>query len=181
MYLDDHELKEANQYRYLGVIFDKKLTWRPHIEEVGLKCKKKLNILKTLVHSKFCQNIAEVVRIYRSLIQSIMDYACEAYNSASPSVKGVLNSIQYEALKIPAGAKKGTSLKALQAEFGEMPLELRREMLSIRLRKRIESIPNHPLKGGLVDCWHYRLCISSNSNKSFGLRTGNLHQIIYQT
>ena len=36
LYLDDHELKEANQYRYLGVIFDKKLTWRPHIEEVGL-------------------------------------------------------------------------------------------------------------------------------------------------
>ena len=73
LYLNDHELREAHQYRYLGVIFDKKLTWRPHIEEEGLKCEKKLNILKTLVHSKFCQNIAEVVRIYRSLIQSIKE------------------------------------------------------------------------------------------------------------
>ena len=121
--LDDHELKEAHQHRIPGIIFDKKLTWRPNIKEVGLKCKKKLNILKTLVHSKFCQNIADIVRIYRSLIRSIMDYACEAYDSASPSVKGVLNSIQYEALKICAGSKKGTSLKALQAEFGEMPLQ----------------------------------------------------------
>ena len=65
-------------------------------------------------------------------------------------MKGVLDSIQYEALRICAHAKQGTSLKTLQVEFGEMPHELRREMLSIRLRKRIESIPNYPMKEGLI-------------------------------
>ena len=67
-------------------------------------------------------------------------------------MKGILNSIQYEALQICAGWKQGTSLKTLQAEFGEMPLELRREMLTIRLRKRIESISNHLMKDKLIDC-----------------------------
>ena len=180
LYLGDNELKVAHQYTYLGVVFDKRLTWRPHIEKVALRCKKKLNILKALAHSKFCQNISDIVRIYRSLIRSIMDYACEAYNSASASVKNILNSIQYEALRICAGSKQGTSLQTLQTEFGEMPLELRREMLSIRLRKRIESTPNHPLKGELVDCWQYELCITSNSRKPFGLRTRNLPHIIHQ-
>ena len=180
LYLGDHELKNNQQYRYLGVIFDKRLTWRPHLQEVALSCKKKLNILKALTHSKFCQNIQDLLRVYRSLIRSIMDYACEAYDSASPSVKGILNSIQYQALKICAHAKQGTSLKTLQVEFGEMPLEIRREMLSIRLRKRIESVPNHPMKERLINCWQFELCKMSNSRKPFGLRTQNLHEVIDQ-
>ena len=156
------------------MIFDNKLTWRPHLQDVALRCRKKLNILKVLAHSKFCQNIHYLLSVYKALIRSIIDYACEAYDSASDSVKNILNSIQYDALRICSRAKRGTSLKTLQAEFGEMPLDLRREMLSIRLRKRVDYIPNHPMKESLKKCWQFDLLRSSNSREPFGLRTQNL-------
>ena len=174
LFLGDHELKNENQYRYLGVIFDKSLTWRPHLQDVALRCKKKLNVLKALTHSKFCQSIQDLIRIYRSLIRSLIDYACEAYDSASKSAKRVLDSVQYQALKICSLSKQGTSLKTLLVEFGEMPLEIRREMLTIRLRKRVESMPNHPMKSGLTPCWQFDLCKISNSREPFGLRSQNL-------
>ena len=40
--LGENELENATQYRYLGVIFDNKLTWRPHLQDVALRCRKKL-------------------------------------------------------------------------------------------------------------------------------------------
>ena len=109
--LEKNELKFAPQYRYLGVIFDRRMTWRPHLQDVVLRCKKRLNILKVLAHTNFCQSIQELLGVYRSLIRSIIDYACEAYDSATMSVKNVLNSIQYQALTICANAKKRDSHK----------------------------------------------------------------------
>ena len=46
LWLGENKLKFANQYRYLGVIFDKRLSWKPHIQDVALRCKKRFNILK---------------------------------------------------------------------------------------------------------------------------------------
>ena len=164
-------LRTTSSILNLGAIFNKRLTWRQHLQEVALRCKKNLNNLKALTHSKVCQNTQDLLRVYRALIRSIMDY-----DSVSPSVKCILDCIQYEALRIFAHAKQGTSLKTQQVKFGEMPLELRREMLSIRLRKY--QIPQW--KRDWLTAGSFELCKMSNSKKPFGLRTQNLPGVIDQ-
>ena len=63
-------------------------------------------------------------------------------------------------------------------EFGEMPLELRREMLSARLKARIESTPNHPMKEGLKNCWQFEFCKNTASKEPFGQRTLNSFEFL---
>ena len=41
-------LPYEDKVKFLGVIFDKKLTWGPHIDSLKLKVKKSLNILKVV-------------------------------------------------------------------------------------------------------------------------------------
>lgn len=41
-------VKVESTVRFLGVTFDKGLTWKPHIDNVVEKCSKRMNILRVL-------------------------------------------------------------------------------------------------------------------------------------
>ena len=45
----------VQEYKYLGLIFDKKLSFIPHIKYLKAKCLKSLNILKVLSHTSWVQ------------------------------------------------------------------------------------------------------------------------------
>ena len=48
LYLNGHKIPIVNQVIFLGVIFDKKLTFLPHIKYLKNKCLKALNLLKVV-------------------------------------------------------------------------------------------------------------------------------------
>ena len=48
LYLDDRKLKVVKETKFLGLIFDSKLSFRPHINNLRTSCLKKLNILRVL-------------------------------------------------------------------------------------------------------------------------------------
>ena len=171
LYIRGQKLTPHKEHKYLGVTFDKRMTWRPHLLDISKRCKGRINVIKSLAYAKWSGDAKELVMIYKALILSIIDYGCEAYNSATTSAKNMLNSVQYQSLFVCAGARKGTSLKTLQVELGEMPFDLRREMLSIKLRKRIESMRKHPLNEDVKDCWQFNILGGANSRLAFGRRT----------
>ena len=57
--------------KFLGLLFDSKLTFLPHIKMLRNKSLKALNILK------FVSSTASL-NLYRSLIRSKLDYGCIA-------------------------------------------------------------------------------------------------------
>jgi hypothetical protein len=46
--LNEQILEVVNTHRILGLILDRQVTWRPHIEKVKAKCSKRLNLLRHL-------------------------------------------------------------------------------------------------------------------------------------
>ena len=48
--LDGSEIPVINQYKFLGVIFDKKLSFIPHIQYLKDKCNKILKLLCIIAH-----------------------------------------------------------------------------------------------------------------------------------
>jgi len=46
--IDKKQIKIENKVKFLGVIFDSKLTWKPHIDYIVEKCKKRLNLLRAI-------------------------------------------------------------------------------------------------------------------------------------
>lgn len=129
----------------MGIWFDKSINWKVHIEKVVGKCKKILNIVRCLKGREWGAHRASLKTVYIGLIRSVLDYGCMVYESASKTVLKKLDVIQYQALRICCGAKKTTPVSALQVEMGEIPLEIRREQMSMvywaHLRGHGENYP----------------------------------------
>lgn len=139
--------------KFLGLIFDRKLNWTQHVQYIQDRCKKRLQLLKCISSSKWGADSRMLLRIYRALIRPIIEYGCEVFDSASDTLKAKLDSIQYRALKICAGAVCRTSLMSLQVECGEAPLSLRRNYLVNMYAMNVKSMKNHPNRYMLNDCW----------------------------
>ena len=144
--INNQQLKVDTKAKFLGLVFDSKLTWNDHVKYVQEKCKKRLNLMRAVAGNTWGSNKKALLTIYRSLIRSIIDYGAIAYNSASDSVKNRLNVIQHKALRIACGAFCSTAVSALQVETGEMPLALRRSQQEIKYAVKIKATINHPAK-----------------------------------
>jgi len=46
--LNGKEIKLEQTAKFLGVIFDSRLKWKPHIDYIITKCKKRINIMRAV-------------------------------------------------------------------------------------------------------------------------------------
>ena len=53
LYLDKTKIEVVSEFKFLGIIFDRKLSFLPHITTLKKKCKKALNLLKVVAHSEW--------------------------------------------------------------------------------------------------------------------------------
>lgn len=90
------ELERVECFKYLGLWFDKRLTWSVHIQKMIGKCKKVLNVMRCLCGVDWGANRT----IYFSLIRSVFDYGCVAYRSAAKFHLSKLDVIQHKALRL---------------------------------------------------------------------------------
>ena len=109
------------QVKFLGIIFDCRLTWLNHIQYIHTKCIKILNCMRLLTGTKWGANSYTLRTMYFALIRSKIDYGCEVHNSASHSVKKLLDNIHLQCLCICTGSMKKASLASLQVEMGNPP------------------------------------------------------------
>ena len=68
--------------RFLGITFDRRLSFVPHVEYLKAECLKALNLLKMLSHTSCGADQTTLLKLYRSLIRSKLDYGCIMYGSA---------------------------------------------------------------------------------------------------
>ena len=54
---------------FLGILFDRKLSFIPHIEYLKAKCLKALNLLKVLPHTSWGADQTTLLKLYQSLIR----------------------------------------------------------------------------------------------------------------
>ena len=122
----------VDNIKFLGLHFDNKLNWNTHIDYIVAKCKKSLNLIRSLTSHKWGSNKKVLLIVYNSLIKSRMLYGSEIFHTASKKSLKKLDTLQYEALRICSGAIKGTPLAALPQECGRLPLSIERNKILYR-------------------------------------------------
>ena len=70
------------QIEYLGMIFDKKLTFSPHINDLIVNVKQRCNILKIVSNLNFGADRTTLLRIFQALCLSKIDYGSQVYGAA---------------------------------------------------------------------------------------------------
>lgn len=154
--LYDKVIGKVSSFKYLGVVFDSRLTWREHIDRIETKCKKVVNVMRCVAGRGWGASSSALKRLYQALIRSVFDYGCVAYGSAARSVLRCLDVLQSEALRVCCGAFKTSPVSALQVEMGEMPLDLRRTQVSVNYWVHLGGHGDaHPTKEVRLECWEY--------------------------
>jgi len=169
--INGQEIKGDDKVKFLGIIFDKRLTWRRHFEYIENKCKQRLNLMRKLTGTQWGASKESLLTIYRALIRSLLDYGAEALDSASQSMKAKFDVIQAKCLRICCGAMTTTALESLQNECGELPLELRRYKQQLNYAAKIKMTYNHPNRNILEDHWTNHYGREYNKNSSFYNKT----------
>ncbi|GFV00312.1 putative RNA-directed DNA polymerase from transposon X-element [Trichonephila clavipes] len=146
IHIGNVQIPVVSEVRFLGVIFDCKLTFLPHVLYLRKKCERSLNILKVLSNTLWGADRVPLLRIYQALILSRLDYGCVVNGSARASVLRRLDTIHHSALRIISGAFRTSPVTSLYVVCHQPPLELRRRQLSANYFIRAMSVPAHPLK-----------------------------------
>ena len=82
LWLDREPIPVASETRFLGLVFDRRLTYREHFKILREKCFKAMNILKCVSRTSYGADRKTLLLFYRSFIRSKLDYGCFIYDSA---------------------------------------------------------------------------------------------------
>ena len=106
--------------KFLGMIFDRKLSFIPQLHYLKEKCLKAINLLRVVAHTSGEADQQTLLHFYRSLIRSKLDYGCIVYGSARPFYLKILEPIHNHALRFTTSPAVSLCVQA-----SEPPLALR--------------------------------------------------------
>ncbi|GFW21974.1 putative RNA-directed DNA polymerase from transposon X-element [Trichonephila clavipes] len=160
----DIQIPVVPDVRFLGVIFDRRLTFLPHILQLRKRCEKSLNLLKVLSNTSWGADRTSLLRVYQAIVLSRIDYGCVVYGSACNSTLKKLDPVHHMALRICSGAFRTSPVQSLYVNCHQLPLDLRRRKLSLAYYFKILSVPSHPLQNVYMSTSMKRLYDARPSN-----------------
>ncbi|KAG5860673.1 hypothetical protein JTB14_028414 [Gonioctena quinquepunctata] len=137
LYMKSQLLECKPQTKFLGIIFDSKLYWKQHIEYLGNRCKRAMNVIRCIANINWGADKEVLLQLYRSMILSKI-------SSARQSHLKILERIQSYALKLCLGAFPTSPLPSLQCLSGIPRLSLRIQQLTLCYGAAIWAQPHHP-------------------------------------
>jgi hypothetical protein len=173
--LHNTPLVYEDSIKFLGLVWDPKLTWRPHIAALLTRCRRSTGIIRTVTSLKFGADTDTGMTLYRTLIRSRLDYGAVVYGSAARTTLEPLSIIANNAMRITTGAFRSTPIETLNVLANELPLPLRREKLSLQYYFKIRSLINNPALSKLTNISDKRLfAAKKNICPPLSLRVDNL-------
>ena len=148
--LDGCVLAFVGQYRYLGVVLDApRLRWEPHINSLKLNCIPIVNLLRSISGRQWGADRILLLKLYKILIRSRLDYGAAFYASAAPTNLEKLNVIQNNCLRIALGCRKTTPISTMEVEANIPPLSVHRKELMCKYYLRLIQLPQCPVMSDL--------------------------------
>jgi hypothetical protein len=124
-------IPEDQSPKFLGIVFDRRLNFSGHFS-LDAKIRDRMNLLKILAYDKNWKlNRDLLIKIYKTLIRSVLDYACVSLAALTVDLRKSFEIIQNNALRIILNIKLSdeVSIENLRAMAGVSSIEERHTML----------------------------------------------------
>jgi len=116
---------ETKNAKFLGLLYDKKLNWKAHIDIICQKAKKRAKFIKSLINFRWGAHPQSLLNLYKSLIRPVFEYNAGIYDPRTQENWHKIEVIQNDARRTAMGCLKSTPIPSLMAESGELPIRLR--------------------------------------------------------
>ena len=98
-------LKIYPQVKFLGIIFDSKLTFQKHFEDVLERCNQRYHRLRLLANKKWGPSPATLIQIYKQCVRPVFEYGSlstiTALDNIIIKIQRLLNQFIRLALRLP--------------------------------------------------------------------------------
>lgn len=108
LYLAGTPIKVVHKTRYLGLMIDSKLTWVSHIRDIRERSQKGINLMRVIAGIKWGADREMLLKVYRSIARSKIDYCSFIYSSARKSTLRQLDTVHNQGIRISLGAFKSS-------------------------------------------------------------------------
>lgn len=115
--------------KYLGILLDKKLLWKDHIQYVLKRVENSINIIRAFSHHNWGADPNASLMFYKAYVRSILDYGSIFYGSAAVTHLKKIETVKNRCLRLCIGFLKSTPIPVIEAETLEPPLYIRRNYL----------------------------------------------------
>ncbi|KAI5752692.1 hypothetical protein M8J77_019486 [Diaphorina citri] len=134
-------LKEADESKYLGITFDRKINWNKHVENTTHKARNRFKLLKRLAGTKWGCSRKTLNTTYNSYIKPTLTYCGEILITANETNKTKYERVQNEALRLITGAVKTTPINAMYALTNTKPIMKTLEEQALIQFEKIARLP----------------------------------------
>ena len=118
--MGDHEIEKTDNYKYLGIIIDDKLNWKPQINKL---CSKLSSVCGVLSKVRHYLDRESLMLIYNSLFDSRLRYGILSWGTASDDSLAKLKVLQNRAVRFITFSPFRTSMSPLYSTLKIIPLE----------------------------------------------------------
>ena len=126
--LNHTELQHIDSAMYLGVIVDKRQTWKPNISNTETNARRKLVLLRKLAGTQCGAAEALLKNVYIGTICPHLDYRSATCSSASKISNYTLDKVHNKALKLITGSMRSPLIEIMEETTVIQPLSKRRDM-----------------------------------------------------
>lgn len=126
--------------KFLGVILDNKLTWKPHCIDRANKGLMAMAVCKRAVGPTWGLRPSTVMWIYKTIVRPTMEYGALVWCSASmvKTHMKLFDRVQRVALMSTSGSMKSTPSASLECLFGVEPMDVRIQRVAYSTMLRLE-------------------------------------------
>jgi len=141
--LHDTLIPQSAQAQYLGLILDKRLTWRQHITKITATCRSKLRKLNWMLKGKSELSLSNKMLLYRSIVVPSFTYCIQIWGTASDSNVMRVQRVQNRALRSIADAPWYVRNDVLSCDLHIPTVREQINMHSSRYNDRLLAHTNH--------------------------------------
>jgi len=144
LFLKEQQIGTTEEFKFLGVWFNRRLTWKTHIDRLASSTLRSGHLMKTLTSKRNGISFPLLIRTYKALIRSRMDYGAAVLAGALPSHFNKLEIVQNNILRMILGAFKSTPRSLLYLETGIPPVVTRWKYLAAIYMTKLSRKPANP-------------------------------------
>jgi hypothetical protein len=152
--VNNEPVKRADLPKYLGVTFDRSLSFRDHVERVTSRSRKSLQAIQIMAGVGLQQSL--LYRMYMQLVLPIMEYGLGTL-TLSKTQLAKFEVIQNEAMWAILGCSRDTPIMVIRYMLVLPTMEERYDMAQVKLYFRARNVSRHPLHISVKDTKGKRL------------------------
>ena len=138
-------LAEGNP-TYLGVAFDKRLTWKQQTEKAEARAKVRLALMKKLAGTTWGADTVTLKRLYTGRVRPALEYAMTAWGTTAKSNFDRVSKVQNQATHIITGGMKSMPIMELETITGLQSLDDCRDLKLLSQAAKFKRLQDHPMR-----------------------------------